>query len=193
MLLSYGADPNIRVLGDGGNTYLRPALADLLASSVTPTTLEELKLMLKYGARVSMRTQFRDPDGLLNCLTNTPYYSQVFATLTGAAECFDIAMIRRNIHLSEGQRKRLLEKAKTPMPLKALVRSFFRAQFGRALPESVPCLFIPQTLKSYLLYEHNWSVCLAVKSFTLTHAHDRCNRRRFKGCCFTFNFLREVQ
>lgn len=155
MLLSYGADPNVRVLGDGGNTYLRPALADLLTSSVTPTTLDELKLMLKYGARVSMRTQFRDPDGLLNCLTNTPYYSRVFEALTGAAECFDIAMIRRNIHLTEGQRKRLLEKAKSPMPLKALVRSFFRSQSGRTLPEAVPCLFIPQTLKSYLLCEHN--------------------------------------
>lgn len=155
MLLSYGADPNIRVLGDDGNTYLRPALADLLSSSVTPVTLDELKLMLKYGARVSMRTQFRDPDGLLNCLSNTPYYTRVFETLTGAAECFDIAMIRRNIHLSEGQRKRLLDKAKTPMPLKALVRSFYRSQFGRKLPESVPCLFIPQTLRSYLLYEHN--------------------------------------
>lgn len=155
MLLSYGADPNIRVLGDDGHTHLRPALADLLSSSVTPVTLEELKLMLKYGARVSMRTQFRDPDGLLNCLSNTPYYTRVFETLTGAAECFDIAMIRRNIHLSEGQRKRLLDKAKTPMPLKALVRSFYRSQFGRTLPESVPCLFIPQTLRSYLLYEHN--------------------------------------
>lgn len=155
MLLSYGADPNIRVVGEtGGNTYLRPPLAELLASS-DATTLEELKLLLKYGARISMRTQFRDPDGLLNCLTTTPYYSRVFETLLGAAENFDLAMIKRNIHLTDGQRKKLLQKAKTPMPLKALVRSFFRQQFGRTLPESVPMLFIPQTLKSYLLYEHN--------------------------------------
>lgn len=53
MLLSYGADPNIRVIGDiGTNAILRPPLAELIASNevVTP---EELRLLLKHGARVS--------------------------------------------------------------------------------------------------------------------------------------------
>lgn len=156
MLLSYGADPNIRVSGgeEDGNTQLRPPLAELLASNET-TTIEELKLLLKYGARVCMRTQFRDPDGLLNCLGKTPYYSTVFDALIEAAENFDIAMIKRNIHLSDGQRKKLLHKAKQPLPLKSLLRSHFREMYGRLLPENVPCLFIPQTLKRYLLYEHN--------------------------------------
>lgn len=52
MLLSYGADPNVRVIGDiATNAVLRPALAELIASNevVTP---EELHLLLKYGARV---------------------------------------------------------------------------------------------------------------------------------------------
>lgn len=155
MLLSYGADPNIRVEGESGpNVFLRPPLAELLANSDT-TTIEEVKLLLKYGARVSLRTQYRDPDGLLNCLTTTPYWSNVFQTLAGAAECFDLAMIKRNIHLTNGQRKRLLERAKNPMPLKAICRSFFRQMFSRTLPENVPMLFIPQTLRNYLLYEHN--------------------------------------
>lgn len=155
MLLSYGADPNIRVAGDDdSNTILRPPLAELIASN-DATTLEELKLLLKYGARVSMRTQFRDPDGLLNCLNKTPYYSSVFDALLDAAEDFDLAVIKRNIHLSDGQRKKLLQKAKHPLPLKAIARSHFRKLFGRTLPENVPCLFIPQTLKRYLLYEQN--------------------------------------
>lgn len=156
MLLSYGADPNVRVSGgdEEGNTILRPPLAELLASNDS-TTMEELKLLLKYGARVCLRTQFRDPDGLLNCLGKTPYYSTVFDALLEAAENFDIAMIKRNIHLSDGQRKKLLLKAKQPLQLKALARSHFRRLFGRGLPEDVPCLFIPQTLKRYLLYEHN--------------------------------------
>lgn len=158
MLLSYGADPNIRVSsGDSeeeSSTVLRPPLAELIASN-DATTIDELKLLLKYGARVSMRTQYRDSDGILNCLSKTPYYTAVFDNLLEAAEEFDIAMIKRNIHLSDGQRKKLLQKAKQPLTLKSLARGHFRRLFGRTLPENVPCLFIPQTLKRYLLYEHN--------------------------------------
>lgn len=155
MLLSYGADPNARIPSESGsNTHLRPALAELLANTDT-TTMEELSLLLKYGARVSMRTQFRDSDGLLNCLRNTPFYSRVFQVLLETAECFDIAMIKRNLHLTDGQRKKLLEKAKTPIPLKAMLRNYYRTMFGRQLPEKVPCLFIPAELRSYLLCEHH--------------------------------------
>lgn len=154
MLLSYGAAPNVRILGETGTAYLRPPLAELLANSDT-TTLEELQLLLKFGARVCMRTQFRDPDGLLNCLRNVPFYSRVFEALLEAAENFDIAMIKRNLHLTDGQRKRLLKKAKEPISLKALTRTYFRQLFDRELPEKVPCLFIPETLRSYLLCERN--------------------------------------
>lgn len=55
MLLSYGADPNVRVVGDiATNAILRPPLAELIASNeiVTP---EELRLLMKYGARVRNR------------------------------------------------------------------------------------------------------------------------------------------
>lgn len=154
MLLSYGGDPNVRISGETSTAFLRPPLAELLANSDT-TTMEELQLLLKYGARVCMRTQFRDPDGLLNCLRTVPFYSRVFEALLETAESFDIAMIKRNLHLSDGQRKRLLRKAKEPIPLKALARTFFRQLFGRELPEKVPCLFIPQTLRSYLLCERH--------------------------------------
>lgn len=154
MLLSYGADPNIRIRGETGNVYLRPPVAELLANADI-TTMEELQLLLKYGARICMRTQFRDPDGLLNCLKAVPYYSHVFAALMEAAECFDIAMIKRNLHLTEGQRKRLLGKARTPIPLLSMCRTHFRQLFGRTMPEMVPALVIPQTLKSYLLCERH--------------------------------------
>ncbi|XP_055305739.1 ankyrin-1-like isoform X2 [Sitodiplosis mosellana] len=153
MLLSYGADPNVRIPSETG-AYLRPCLGELLANSDT-TTVEELQLLLKHGARVCMRTQFRDPDGLLNCLKNVASYSRVFEVLLETAECFDIAMIKRNLHLTDSQRKKLLQKAKTPIPLKALVRNFFRSTFKRTLPEKVPCLFIPSTLHSYLLCERH--------------------------------------
>lgn len=155
MLLSYGADPNVRIPSEtGGSAHLRPPLAELLANNDT-TTVEELNLLLKYGARVCMRTQFRDPDGLLNCLKTTASYSHVFESLLQTAESFDIAMIKRNLHLTDPQRKKLLQKAKTPIPLKAMVRTFYRKMFGRTLPAKVPLLFIPIELKSYLLCEHH--------------------------------------
>jgi len=52
MLLSYGANPNIKVHGESGtNSILRPPLAELLASNDNITT-EELHLLLRYGAKV---------------------------------------------------------------------------------------------------------------------------------------------
>lgn len=154
MLLSYGADPNVRIPSETGGTYLRPPLAELLANS-DDTTVEEVNLLLKYGAKVVMRTQFRDPDGLLNCLRNIPSYTRVFQVLLESADCFDIAMIKRNLHLTDHQRKKLLARAKTPISLKAITRNFFRSLFGRTLPEKVPLLFIPLELRSYLLFEHH--------------------------------------
>lgn len=155
MLLSYGADPNIRVQTEpGSNVTLRPPLAELLSSN-EDTSPEEIHLLLKYGARVVMKTQYRDPDGLLNCLSHVPGDSSVFDTLLTAAEEFDPCMIRRNSHISDTQRKLLLDQATSPLALKSQSRAFFRKMFGRSLPESVPCLFIPISLRGYLLYEHS--------------------------------------
>ncbi|XP_055541440.1 putative ankyrin repeat protein RF_0381 isoform X3 [Wyeomyia smithii] len=156
MLLSYGADPNVRVVGDiATNAILRPPLAELIASNevVTP---EELHLLLKYGARVILKTQFRDPDGLLNCLGNMDPESPSFQLILDAAEEFDPCMIRRNRDLNDNQRVLLLNRATNPIPLKSRLRAHFRRMFGRNLPEFVPSLFIPRELQSYLLYEHSF-------------------------------------
>ena len=101
-----------------------------------------------------MKTQFRDPDGLLNCLSSLTADDPVFDVLLHAAEEFDPCMIRRNAHISDEQRDLLLERGTNPLPLKAQVRTHFRRLFGRNLPEFVPSLFAPQTLKNYLLYCH---------------------------------------
>jgi SOCS box len=153
MLLSYGANPNLRVHGEmGSNATLRPPLAELLISNEN-VLLEEVKLLLKHGARVIMKTQFRDPDGLLNCLSNLTGDSPVFTHLLEAAEEFDPCMIRRNPHLNMRQRSLLLEKSSAPLSLQVLSRAFFRKLFGRELPEKVPSLEIPKMLHKYLLYE----------------------------------------
>lgn len=153
MLLSYGANPNIRVYGEmGSNAQLRPPLAELLSSNDN-VSLEEVKLLLKHGARVIMKTQFRDPDGLLNCLTNLTSDSPVFRHLVESAEEFDPCMIRRTQHVTIKQRARLIEKATNPLTLQSISRAFFRRFYGRLLPEKVPQLEIPKMLHKYLCYE----------------------------------------
>lgn len=153
MLLSYGANPNIRVFGEmGTNATLRPPLAELLMSNEN-VQLDEVKLLLKHGARVIMKTQFRDPDGLLNCLTNLTGDSPVFTHLLESAEEFDPCMIRRNPHLNLRQRSLLIEKSSAPISLQSICRSYFRKLYGHQLPHKVPSLEVPQMLHKYLLYE----------------------------------------
>lgn len=102
-----------------------------------------------------MKTQFRDPDGLLNCLSNITADSPVFEALLGASEEFDPCMIRRNTHLTHRQRAMLLDRSSKPLTLKAISRAYFRKVLGRSLPEVVPNFFIPKMLHKFLLYEHN--------------------------------------
>jgi hypothetical protein len=153
MLLSYGSNPNVRVYGEmDTNATLRPPLAELLVSNEN-VQLEEVQLLLKFGARVIMKTQFRDPDGLLNCLNNLTYDHPVFQLLLDASEEFDPCMIRRNQQITVKQRSALLEKSSKPLSLTQISRSFFRKYFGSKMPESVPQLEIPHMLHKYLLFE----------------------------------------
>lgn len=112
-----------------------------------------MKLLLKHGARVIMKTQFRDPDGILNCLTNLPPDSRVFEHLVESAEEFDPCMIRRTQHVTLKQRAQLLKKGTNPLSLQSVSRAFFRSFYGRLLPEKVPQLELPKMLHKYLLYE----------------------------------------
>lgn len=112
-----------------------------------------MKLLLKHGARVIMKTQFRDPDGLLNCLSNLTSDSLIYKHLIESAEEFDPCMIKRSQHITIKQRAMLMEKATTPLSLQASTRVFFRKLFGRTLPEKVPQLELSKMLCKYLLYE----------------------------------------
>lgn len=53
MLLTAGADPNLKVYNDvcDGNSQLRPVLAEYLSSNEVPS-LADVNLLIKYGARV---------------------------------------------------------------------------------------------------------------------------------------------
>ncbi|XP_050557896.1 ankyrin repeat domain-containing protein 50-like isoform X2 [Spodoptera frugiperda] len=153
ILLESGADPNLKVYNDEDATQLRPALAEYLASNPEPSA-EIVALLLRYGARVIMKTQFRDPDGILNHLQNvtSEEYQHIFYLLLEAAEAFDLCMIKRNNTVTATQKEALIHCAKTPISLLAQTRIFLRRYFKTMLVDVVPDMEIPKILHQYLLF-----------------------------------------
>ncbi|KAJ0183007.1 hypothetical protein K1T71_000983 [Dendrolimus kikuchii] len=154
ILLESGADPNLKVYNDEDATQLRPALAEYLASNPDPS-IEIVAMLLRYGARVIMKTQFRDPDGILNHLQNvvSAENEHIFYLLLEAAEAFDLCMIKRNNTVNPKQKEILIERAKTPLSLLAQVRIYFRKYFGTSLVDVTHTLEVPKTLHHYLLFK----------------------------------------
>ncbi|XP_034934097.1 ankyrin repeat and SOCS box protein 13-like isoform X2 [Chelonus insularis] len=151
MLLERGADPNLVIKSDEGLS-LRPVLAEYVASNENPS-VEVVALLLKYGARVVIKTQFRDPHGILNSLQNTADKPKLLKALLEAAESFDPCMIRRSSSLTDAQRALVMEAARTPLPLTHQARLIVRRMCGNKLIKIVRRLQLPQSLHRYLLYD----------------------------------------
>lgn len=100
-----------------------------------------------------MKTQFRDPHGILNSLQNLSNYPTLFVTLVEAAESFDLCMIRRSSLLNEEQKQLLVEFSTQPLSLRHQVRLFLHRQLGKKLPHMVDQLPLPTILHRYLMYE----------------------------------------
>lgn len=100
-----------------------------------------------------MKTQYRDPHGILNSLQNLDSYPKLLRTLLEAAEGFDLCMIRRSSYLTQNQKLILLDLATKPLSLLHQCRLFFRRHFGSKLIKVVHEFIIPVTLHKYLLYE----------------------------------------
>jgi ankyrin repeat protein len=151
LLLCAGADPNMVIESDEGPP-LRPVLAEYIASNEEPCPAI-VHLLLRFGAKVVMKTQFRDPHGILNSLQNLSNYPTLFVTLVEAAESFDLCMIRRSSLLNEEQKQLLVEFSTQPLSLRHQVRLFLHRQLGKKLPHMVDQLPLPTILHRYLLYE----------------------------------------
>lgn len=102
-----------------------------------------------------MKTQFRDPDGMLNCLHNVVSNDAIFFLLLEACESFDPCMIRRNQIVSPKQKTKLLELAKYPLTLKNQIRLYLRKLMGSKLLHSASGFDIPHCLKKYLLFDYS--------------------------------------
>lgn len=184
LLLETGADPNVKVYGDpaepvdGGGTLtrgpqLRPVLVEYLASNEQPS-FAVVQLLLRHGARVIMKTQFRDPDGCLNALHNlgtdhleegrsiTPNDEACFFLLLEAAEAFDTCMIKRSNILGPERKSMVLDLATTPLTLRKQVRVFLRRILSAPdakpigpMHNRVELLDIPNCLHKYLLFDYS--------------------------------------
>ncbi|CAG4978308.1 unnamed protein product [Colias eurytheme] len=154
ILLNSGADPNQKVYNEEDGAQLRPALAEYLASNTEPDA-DIVYALLRSGARVIMKTQFRDPDGILNHLQNVTLeeYQHIYYLLLQAAESFDLCMIKRNNILNPVQKEALIKRAKNPISLLAQVRIFLRKHFGTKFAKAVKNMEIPTILHRYLLFE----------------------------------------
>lgn len=104
-----------------------------------------------------MKTQFRDPDGILNHLQNvvTEETEHIFYLLLDATESFDLCMIKRNHTLNSMQKQALIDRAKTPLSLLSQARLYLRRRYGSQLVSMIHKLEIPTTLHHYLFFEYS--------------------------------------
>lgn len=104
-----------------------------------------------------MKTQFRDPDGMLNCLHNviSANSASIFFLLLEACESFDPCMIRRNNVVTAEQKTAILELAKYPLSLRRQVRLYMRKLLGSKLLTSVEDFGLPRCLGKYLLFDYS--------------------------------------
>lgn len=153
LLLGKGkADPNLIVDSGDGGPNLRPVLAEYLASNENPCPIV-LNLLMRYGARVVMKTQFRHPLGILNSLTYAVSQGPQILLLLEAAEGYDPLMIRRSSLLTPAQKSIILAMSSRPLSLRHQCRLAIRQFMGQLLPDRVNELPLPQILHRYLLYE----------------------------------------
>lgn len=155
LLLENGANPNsVSVFNEG--PLLRPPLAEYFNASEQPS-IELVRMLLRYGARVILKHQFHHPLGILKTIHRlhlglTP---EVLTLILEAAEEFSIGSIRRSLMLTDDHKELLLQRALTPPTMKHLARLAVRHQLssGKNLPKVVFKLPVPETLKTYLLFD----------------------------------------
>ncbi|XP_037083077.1 ankyrin repeat and SOCS box protein 10-like [Pollicipes pollicipes] len=151
LLLGAGADPNVVVKSEDG-FFLRPVLGEYLTSNQQSLSIEVIQLLLQHGTRVVLKSQFRDPMGLLNSLPDLRHLPGLFEVLASSADAFDPPILRRSRSLSEEQRRRLLLQARTPRPLLHVTRDVIRRAMPGRLCQDAKQLVLPHELHEFLLF-----------------------------------------
>ncbi|GBM70702.1 Ankyrin-1 [Araneus ventricosus] len=155
LLLERGADPNAVSVCDDA-PLIKPPIGEYFNSCDNPT-VEIVRLMLYYGAKVVLKSQIHHPLGILKSVhrLHPETHEDVLDVLLDAAESFSAASINRSLLLTDPQRSLLLQHALTPLSLKHILRLFIRNTFGvgPTVIKRIQCLPLPWLVKMYLLYE----------------------------------------
>ncbi|KFM83067.1 Ankyrin repeat domain-containing protein 50, partial [Stegodyphus mimosarum] len=155
LLLDCGADPNAVSVCDEG-PLIKPPIGEYFNSCDHPT-VDVVRLLLCYGARVVIKSQIHHPLGILKSVhrLHSETHPEVLEVILDAAEAFSAASINRSLLLTDQQRQLLLKHALTPLPLKHILRLFIRNIFGvgPTVSKRIQHLPIPKIIKMYLLYE----------------------------------------
>uniref|UniRef100_A0ABD2XLS9 SOCS box domain-containing protein n=1 Tax=Trichogramma kaykai TaxID=54128 RepID=A0ABD2XLS9_9HYME len=155
LLLERGADPNRVVASEAGGTLLRPALAEYVGANAQPD-LRVIGLLLRHGARVLIKSHFREPLGMLQHMQGLERAPRVLAALLDAAESVDLAAVARTQCLTELQKRACRDAAGAGRPLSLVkqARLALRRLHGGQLAAWASRQTMPKTLRSYLLYEY---------------------------------------
>lgn len=152
LLLENGADPNIIVKSEEG-LLLQSVIAEYITSNVNNLSPGIIKLLLRHGAKIVLKTQFRDPLGLISILPSVTRNEPVFQLILEAAQSFDWVTLKHKRNIEPNCKTLLMNLATNPLSLKHQSRIFLRSHLKGRLHLKVPQLDIPVTLQSYLLFE----------------------------------------
>lgn len=156
LLLERGADPNgLTYAESGGTPLVQPPLGEYLCGQEEEPRGALIRLLLRYGARVVLRPQTKDPLGILRAVRGL--HGEALDTVLEAAEACPRAAVERSLLLLGPEAKEgLVALATRPQPLKHQARLCVRRMLGvgpelvdRALALDV----LPNVLRRYLLYE----------------------------------------
>ena len=116
-----------------------------------------MKLMYwSLHLQVVLKTQHRDPLGLISILPLATKTQRVFQLILEAAQSFDRVTIKHKRNIAPDCKELLMNLASNPLPLKHQSRVYLRDHLQRKLDSKVKQLDIPVTLQSYLLFEISW-------------------------------------
>lgn len=157
LLLERGADPNgLTYAEPGGSPLVQPPLGEYLCGQEEEPRSALIRLLLRYGARVVLRPQSKDPLGILRSVHRLR--GDALDTVLEAAEtCSRPAVERSLLLLGPEAKEALLELAVTPQPLKHQARLSVRKILGvgpQLAKKALSLDVLPGALRRYLIYEH---------------------------------------
>ncbi|KAH8025748.1 hypothetical protein HPB51_011079 [Rhipicephalus microplus] len=160
LLLERGADPNgltyASESGERGAPLVQPPLGEYLCGQEEEPRGELIRLLLRYGARVVLRPQTKDPLGILRAIRGLRG-DALDAVLEAAEACPRAAVERSLLLLGPEAKDGLVALAARPQPLKHQARLCVRRMLGAVGPELVQKVLsldvLPSVLRRYLLYE----------------------------------------